>query len=417
MTAGHQPALHDDPPTGTDDLQTALILPPNENSFRIVAGLPLIARTALSAQRAGFSRILALPGAEAARLRTLLQGDPRTAAVNVIDGDVATALGGVPLAVLPSDCFLTPEALQQARASTNESTRGLLLRDVRERDGAGVLIANGTEVLELLEARRRGNGSLPAHALEDPEVRELDGEICMRVSGPVDEREAERRMVAQLRAATAETDGPIARFDRAISSRLSRWLVRTPLRPNHITTIGTGIGLFGAWLLARGTYGSGLLGCLLFWAAVILDGCDGEVARLKMQESNFGYLYDVTTDNIVHAAIFLGLGVGQYRAAPQQNHAVLIWLLLGGFACACIATYFCLIRHPPVQRLQPRSRRGRLRQRFLRLFELAMNRDFAYLLLGLAVIGRLGWFLWAAAYGTFLYAGGLFWVYRWRDAD
>jgi phosphatidylglycerophosphate synthase len=78
------------------------------------------------------------------------------------------------------------------------------------------------------------------------------------------------------------------------------------------------IGLTGAWCLAQGTYGWEVAGALLFWFAVIIDGCDGEVARLKFLETRFGYIYDVTTDNIVHAAIAAGMGIGLYRADPSQ---------------------------------------------------------------------------------------------------
>ena len=114
---------------------------------------------------------------------------------------------------------------------------------------------------------------------------------------------------------------------------------------------------------------------------MIVDGCDGEVARLKMQESRFGYLFDVVTDNIVHVAIFVAIGVGQYRAAPSESHVLLAVLLLSGLALSLVASYVCLIRHPPVQRLAPRSRKGKLRKRLLLAFEAVMNRDFAYVLL------------------------------------
>jgi hypothetical protein len=53
----------------------------------------------------------------------------------------------------------------------------------------------------------------------------------------------------------------------------------------------------------------------------------------------------------------------------------------------------------------------------LRGFEALMNRDFAYMLVALALIGRLDWFLWGAAFGTYVYAAALVVVYRWRDAD
>jgi phosphatidylglycerophosphate synthase len=239
----------------------------------------------------------------------------------------------------------------------------------------------------------------------------------MRIRDRADADAAERRLLSDLRAATAETDGPIARLDRALSTRLSRLLVRTPLRPNHITLAGTAVGLWAAWSLAAGTYGGGLLGALLFWLAVILDGCDGEVARLKMQETRFGYLFDVTTDNLVHAAVFLGIGVGQYRAEPSQSYALLGALLLTGLAVSLLASYVCLIRHPPACRLEVRSSRGRMRKRLLQGFEAVMNRDFAYLLLPLAVVGRLHWFLWGAAFGSHAFAGALFLVYRWRDEE
>ena len=169
--------------------------------------------------------------------------------------------------------------------------------------------------------------------------------------------------------------------------------------------------------LAQGSYGWGLAGALLFWLAVIIDGCDGEVARLKFLESRFGYLYDVTTDNIVHAAIFAGMGIGLYRADPTQPFLLLGALLVGGLIAATAATMTLLVPDPSGDQPAPRSGRGRWRRRLLRGFESLMNRDFAYLLLALALFGKLHWFLWGAAFGTYIYAGALVIVYRWRDAD
>src|SRR5262249_13726004 len=130
-------------------------------------------------------------------------------------------------------------------------------------------------------------------------------------------RTAEARLFAELRAETAESDGPIARLDRTLSQWISGRLVYTPLRPNHITTIGTTMGFAGAWCVARGSHGLAVLGTLLFVLAVILDGCDGEVARLKFQETRLGGLYDVVTDNVVHVAIFVAIGLGWARRNPD----------------------------------------------------------------------------------------------------
>jgi len=377
-------------------------------SFHPIAGVPLIRRIALSAQRGGFDAVVALaPDGGGGALRRLFAADPRTAVIPVVGSALDAAISTDRVALLPSDCLVNAATLERVRmAECNGSPVAL-----RTPAGDAAIVLGPRADLTAIDGGDPSgllNGTTPHLS--------LDGALCMPVPDVRAAEAAERELIRQLAALTADSDGPIARFDRAISTRLSRHLVRTPLRPNHITSIGTVIGFLGAWCLAQGSYGFGVLGTLLFWAAVIIDGCDGEVARLKFQESRFGYLYDITTDNIVHVAIFVGLGIGLYRAQPDGALPWLIGLLVGGFLCSTAATMLTLVRHPVVQATTPRSRRGKLRARLLHGFEALMNRDFAYVLVLLAVIGRLNWFLWGAAFGTYVYAAALVVIYRWRDA-
>jgi len=374
------------PPSGC----TAVILPPTAMSFHPVAGLPIIQRIALSALRGGFDAVVALAPDGDGALRATFAGDARTAAIPLLADGATIATEQV--ALIPSSCVVTASALQRARQTPINGTP--------VRFGSDGIVVGPRALID-------GGGAAATTAT-------LDGELCLPVRTPEDAEAAERALLATL---GSPSDGPIARFDRAISTRISRHLVRTPLRPNHITTIGTLIGLTGAWSLAQGGYAWGVLGTLLFWFAIIIDGCDGEVARLKFLESRFGYLYDVTTDNIVHAAIFAGMGIGLYRTDPSQPFLLLGALLVGGLIAATAATMTLLVPDPPADQPPPRTGRGRWRQRLLRGFEALMNRDFAYMLLGLALIGRLDWFLWGAAIGTYVYAGALVLVYRWRDAE
>jgi len=93
-------------------------------------------------------------------------------------------------------------------------------------------------------------------------------------------------------------------------------------------------------------------------------------------------------------------------------------ILLGGFACTSVVTYFFLVRRPGFATSggTPVSWRGKVRRRLLQGFEGLMNRDFAYLLLVLALVDRLYWFMWSTAFGTYAFAILLVWIYRWRDA-
>jgi len=248
----------------------------------------------------------------------------------------------------------------------------------------------------------------------------LDGEICLPITDRGSVVAAERALCDRLRADSAKSDGPLAHWvDRRISLRISRWLVQhTNLRPNHLTIIGTSIGFVAATLLGVGTYWTGVAGTLLFLCTTIIDGCDGEVARLKFQDSPFGEKFDVITDNLVHVAIFVGLALGLYRQNPEGHYLLLTAILLVGFACDGAVSYFFLVRRPgfATSATPPVTWRGKLRQRVLRGGEALMNRDFAYLLVVLALVNRLHWFFWGTAFGTYAFAIILLWVYRWRDA-
>src|SRR5262249_57132410 len=127
------------------------------------------------------------------------------------------------------------------------------------------------------------------------------GEWGVGVPGDGSAGAAGSLLLSEIGATPAGSDGPLARLvDRSVSQWISRRLVHTPLRPNHITVIGTAIGLAGAWCLARGAWTFDVLGTFLFLCATVIDGCDGEVARLKFQETPFGKPFDVPTDNLVH---------------------------------------------------------------------------------------------------------------------
>jgi phosphatidylglycerophosphate synthase len=397
-------------------VKTALILSPTAASFWRVAGLPVIQRTVLAALRSGFDRIVVIGGVYADQLRVLLQADARTRAVEV--SSELPELAESSVAVIPSDCLLTPATLQ--RLDTVNLDGRPVLFTAAARTGLAVC---RPAMLAGIDAGTLTNSSAEAlwaaFRARGAQQVGLDGAMLAPITDERSVATAEAALCARLRADSAASDGPLAHWiDRRISLRISRWLVRhTQLRPNHLTIIGTSVGLTAAGLLGMGTYWAGIAGTLLFLCATIIDGCDGEVARLRFQESSFGQKFDVITDNVVHVAIFVGLAWGLYHQNPAGHYFWLMAILLGGFACDSVVTYFFLVRRPGFARHSSVvSVKGRVRQWLLRGLEGLMNRDFAYLLVALAVIDRLYWFFWGAAFGTYLFAIVLVWIYRWRDA-
>ncbi len=81
-------------------------------------------------------------------------------------------------------------------------------------------------------------------------------------------------------------------------------LIRTGIRPNTITTIGTGFVLVSAV-----AYGLGhvRIGGALLLASGVADTLDGQVARGGAMETKFGAFYDSTLDRVGDGATFIGI--------------------------------------------------------------------------------------------------------------
>ncbi|HEY0492297.1 MAG TPA: CDP-alcohol phosphatidyltransferase family protein [Candidatus Dormibacteraeota bacterium] len=82
-------------------------------------------------------------------------------------------------------------------------------------------------------------------------------------------------------------------------------LIRSGVRPNTITTIGTGLVLVSAVAYATGHIRIG--GALLLLSGVA-DTLDGQVARGGAMVTRFGAFYDSTLDRVGDGATFIGIG-------------------------------------------------------------------------------------------------------------
>ncbi|MCR4407403.1 MAG: CDP-alcohol phosphatidyltransferase family protein [Anaerolineae bacterium] len=110
-------------------------------------------------------------------------------------------------------------------------------------------------------------------------------------------------------------DGLISRhLNRKISRLITRFLVPTGITPNQVTFISFFIALLSS---ATFTVGFNVLGGLLAQLSSIVDGVDGEIARLKGLASPFGAFYDAVLDRYADAAIILGMILWTLRFEGQ----------------------------------------------------------------------------------------------------
>jgi phosphatidylglycerophosphate synthase len=153
-----------------------------------------------------------------------------------------------------------------------------------------------------------------------------------------DDRIAAERKIRE--AVFKPTDDLLARFNRRISLPISIALIRTTrMSANVMSVIVIALGVYAGWLFSYGTYGRGVAAATLSLAASILDGCDGELARLQYKESALGCWIDTFGDYTYYIAIFAGLTVG---AARQTGSPVLWWIGLA-LGAGVLMTFALLI--------------------------------------------------------------------------
>jgi len=234
------------------------------------------------------------------------------------------------------------------------------------------------------------------------------------VRGPNGPQLAERSLFQSLQNLKGGSDGLFDRYvNRQLSGVLTRRFLRMGVSPNTITLLSMLIGLAAAGCMATGLYEWGIIGALLFQLSVIMDCCDGEVARLTFSESRFGKEFDFLADNVVHIAIFVGIASGAYLQGPWEGTS--LPLILGMMTVVANGCSLWLVNRAHHLRSFPQEWRRltkaeRTKTEFL-LGNIA-NRDFSIIVLLAACFDVLGWFLCIAAIGIWFFVVTMGWGLR-----
>lgn len=142
----------------------------------------------------------------------------------------------------------------------------------------------------------------------DVDYVDVTGKVWKDVDTPEDLERARKLYWEILRRELVKPeDGLVSRYlNRPISTRISLMLYRRRIwvNPTIISSLSSILCLIAAFLLAEGSL---LLGGLLAQVASLLDGVDGEVARLFKRSSKLGGFLDSLMDRVSDVALVAGL--------------------------------------------------------------------------------------------------------------
>ncbi|MBI4353554.1 MAG: CDP-alcohol phosphatidyltransferase family protein [Candidatus Omnitrophica bacterium] len=205
------------------------------------------------------------------------------------------------------------------------------------------------------------------------------------------------------------------RPNRLLSRPLTRLFLKTPLTPNHITLMSLGFGLTAGLLFSRGYYLSSLAGAFCYQLAIVLDNCDGEIARAKNLSSALGGRLDVTADFLTDLALFTGIFLGALKGPFHRFAPLLFMLCLSGAAAHFVLVVMEKRRDfgPAVFHRSNPNPAGRQSPLF-QLFDSLREGEASWFVLVFAVLGHTSYLLWfGAVYIQFLWIGAFFLNFKW----
>ena len=294
-----------------------------------VGSLPVLLRAILTAQKTGAERIVVVVGSANGldSLRELqatgrlplsvewLQAVPGTPLSHLLV-ELETTSNSDRLLLIEGNRTYYPKLFEQAGEWKNQE-RGLILIGGDSAMGIYVLPSrlvrslSDHQVETLIDLRACWSTSELVQSLA------IEAGLWQRVETPQDCKSAERKLDHWL---VKPTDGFYAQMNRKISIPISRRLAQWPITPNMVSLFTLAVGFASGAFFAAGSYWYVLTGAVLSLWASILDGCDGEVARLKLMESDFGCWLETACDYLYYLFLFIGLTLGLEKTSGSKAY-------------------------------------------------------------------------------------------------
>jgi len=344
-------------------------------SLMPLLGLKIIERVILGAKEAGISEFVIVTGYKGEKLQGFLgNGTKYGISISFVQNDNWEKANGISVLVaqkyfmenfvlLMGDHVFSPKTLiriQRLKLKQHECVLAIdknldSVCDVSDttkvmiKDGKAIALNKNLEsyngydtgmfvcspyIFKVLEKSTKLDKNSLSHSMRvlisEGKLRTLDikGSLWADCDTWEDIKFAEKKLLKNL---SKPADGILSKkFNRKVSTFITRFLIKTPITPNMISVFIPVLAILTFFLLSKGTYPWLIFGGLMIQFLSIIDGCDGEIARLKFMKSFLGAWLDPILDRYVDMILIAGMAYGYWNTT--NNNFILFMAIIVIFA-------------------------------------------------------------------------------------
>ncbi len=209
--------------------------------------------------------------------------------------------------------------------TTSFDTPTLLTTTDASTEKPWLLIGPAARMSELFHQLKQPEQFAPTAAILPTQT--ISSELIFSVSTDKNRVDAERRMIKHC---GKPNDGVVAKaINRPVSQFLSFYALRLGLKPIHGTYINFLIGLAAIYYALQTDWYALPLAGIFFQLNSIVDGVDGEMARVTLGESKAGARLDSVFDHIIYVGGLVAVLLGWWRAGmnPLEQLTALVVII------------------------------------------------------------------------------------------
>ena len=246
------------------------------------------------------------------------------APIAVRDATAQDFSGNDDVIILPSDLVFDRGLLKDSDALP----AGLPLRHISREE----LASFQSQVASLIESLGQGEATTGKN-------------FAIRVTDDDTAKQAQRALFLSL---IKPIDGVISKnINRKVSLSITRLLIHTPVSPNGLTIAIMMLGLLSGVAAYFAEYWWSLVVAgVLFQTQSMLDGCDGEIARLKYRFSTKGQWLDSIGDDLTNYVFCIGVSFGQAKVLGWD------WLYYVGLMVFAVQWYASFLMYQRIYKMK-----------------------------------------------------------------